>query len=186
MRTFPNHSSHTSPMCLSEVQVLHSRVISDISTRGMICCCVLNIKFLLRVHQFHTFVVKQIHYSGPNIINVVLIRVTIIFCWSCFSMRRSPTYRMPDSQMLLTTIIHNYLLCYGSYVIITATYWTFVEVITKCHITISGHDVRYWLMLLLTKFWWCKYQCRLMQISSEYCEISIQGVRWCCYQEKIV
>ena len=57
-------------------------------------------------------------------------------------------------------------------------------------------DVVYWLiywnitagcrvMLILSEYLWCKYWCRLMQFSIEYCGISLQGIGWCWYRENI-
>ena len=76
---FPNHLIHTSLMCLSEVRVLHVRVVADISDRYILCCCILNPKSILQVHQFQTCILKRVYHCGPKIISVVLLIVTMTF-----------------------------------------------------------------------------------------------------------
>ena len=141
MRIFPNHSIHTSPMCISEGQVLHVRVIADISARDVICCSILNPKCLLQSHQLRTYLVKRIHHSIPNNITVFLLRVTITFWWYRFLTRRPLASQTCASQNLLTTTLTNDLLCYDQSIAITVTYWKLVTMIINRHLTRAGHDV---------------------------------------------
>ena len=145
-RTFLNQSIHTYPMCLSELFVLHSRVIADISSRYILCWSILYPKCIFQFHQFYTFTVKQICHSVPNSIYVVLFKVARTFCWSRFSTRSFPTFHTCDSQTLLTTTLQSDLLWYGYFIVIPATLWTLLAVSTKINLTRSGHDVLGWVM----------------------------------------
>ena len=78
-RTLLNQCSHTYMMCLCEGKVLHVMVVVDISSRDMLCCCILNPKSLLRVNQIHTCGVNWTHHSVTNVSNVVLLSITKIF-----------------------------------------------------------------------------------------------------------
>ena len=189
MRKFLNQLIHTYLMCLSEGRVLHVRVIADISARSMLCCSILNPKCLLRFHIFHTCVVNWMNHSSPNIIAVILHRVTRTFWWYSFSMRMLPTSQTCASRTLLHTMLPNNILCCGWAIVMTSTSWTRVSVITKRNLAISGHDVgvrvmrncgifmqRGQVMQISRKYFGIPMQRgQLMDISRKYCRMLMQG-----------
>ena len=67
-------------MCLCECQVIRIRVSTYTSARYMLCCCILNPKMFLRVHQFHAYEVKRIHHSVSNVSAVILCITRTYWC----------------------------------------------------------------------------------------------------------